>query len=79
MADEVQSIMDLLRSDKDLHARAMELALQSKDESLSVLDRMAALVQLGVLVRFAGYTTEDLNAPKKPEYRWVNGAKVRVR
>jgi hypothetical protein len=74
MNDKVLSIMDVLRSNNELHAEATRLALRSKDETLSVVERMAALVHLSALIQVA-----ETEIPKKPEYKWVNGAKVRVK
>lgn len=72
--NKVETIMDALRANPQAHARATELALRSKDESLSVIERMAALVQLNALIGVV-----EMDIPKKPEYKWVNGARVRVK
>jgi hypothetical protein len=74
MKDVVESIMDVFHANPIAHARAIMLAKESTDESLSVLERMVALVQLDALIKVA-----QTEIPKKPEYKWVNGARVKVK
>lgn len=72
------TIINRLRSDPKLHEKAMGLALRSKDESLSVVERMSALVRLNTLIESINDSTPNVSE-KKPEYKWVNGARVRVK
>lgn len=65
-----KTIVEKLDDNPELKARATVLALRSKDETLSPFDRVLALAALGRLL-------EDVE--EKPVYKWVNGAKVRVR
>jgi hypothetical protein len=74
MSEHLKSVMDIIRSDEKLHEEAIRLALRSKDETLSVVERMAALVHLSAMIQVV-----ETEIPKKPEYKWVNGAKVRVK
>lgn len=74
MSNYIETIMDALRANPLAYAQARELALESVDESKSVIDRMAALVQLNALIGVV-----EMDIPKKPEYKWVNGARVRVK
>jgi len=75
MKDKVDSIMNKIRSNTEIHRRATELAIRSKDESTSVLDRMAALIELNTLIQIVS-KDDTLN---EPEYKWVNGARVKVK
>ena len=75
MKDKVDSIMNKIRSNTEVYQRATELAIRSKDESTSVLDRMAALIELNTLIQIVS-KDDTLN---EPEYKWVNGARVKVK
>jgi hypothetical protein len=57
-------------------AVAKKLARESQDTSLPVIDRLAALAALGRL--FEHSHKPQLSTPKQPEYRWVQGARVKV-
>jgi hypothetical protein len=74
MKEKLESVLEILRKDDKLYARAMDLALESKDESRSPVERMTSLVLLSAIIEIV-----ESELPKKPEYKWVNGAKVRVK
>ena len=79
MSNETESVLSKIRSNPNLHERAMELALKSNDTSLPPLDRMAAMLELSALVNVVAGDPNLPEVPKLPEYKWVNGARVRVK
>jgi hypothetical protein len=60
--------------------KMVELAKRSKDESLSVVDRMMALHTLGFMAQMGVPMIVDNSLEvEKPKYIWRNGAKVKVK
>lgn len=77
--DQVESIVETLRVNPDKYAHAMSLALLSKNRAVPAVTRMAAMLALESII--AGALLEGspkVKCKPEPEFRWVNGAKVRV-
>lgn len=73
------TIIEQLRNNPELHAKAITLSLISKDTTLSPAVRMVAMVELSdLLAPVLLESVKESFAPPKPQYKWVNGAKVRV-
>lgn len=78
----MSTFVDVLREQPELFAKAQALSARAHDSNEPGLERLQALLELSDLAAPAVLeaTRRNLAAGEaKPQYRFVNGAKVRVK
>jgi len=76
-------LQNVMAGDSKIKHELLELAAQTKDETLSPRERLEATYKLGLIVQSgeqlqAMVSELDELADDKPKYVWRNGAKVKV-
>lgn len=85
---QADDVIAVLRASPTIHEEAMKLALLSKDPTVPAAKRMLAYYDLGKMfdavsgmIKTAKETKArgDAKHGPKAEFKWVNGAKVRIK
>lgn len=75
------AIHDVMNENPEVRDEMLRLVRESRDVTLPGLTRLAALMELSTVASplMIEAAKRDVSKPDKPVYRFVNGAKVRVK
>jgi len=78
-------LQNVLSGESQIRTELEELAARGRDETLPSSERLQAMFELGAVVEAGTKLQEmidqledELKEEEKPEYRWVNGARVKI-